>query len=43
MSDDARIGTVAPDFALESADGERITLASRRGRSVVLFFVREFS
>lgn len=31
-------GTMAPDFTLESAPGERITLASLRGRPVILAF-----
>ena len=31
-------GTTAPDFKLESAPGERLTLASLRGRPVILAF-----
>ena len=31
-------GTMAPDFTLESAPGERLSLASLRGRPVILAF-----
>jgi cytochrome oxidase Cu insertion factor (SCO1/SenC/PrrC family) len=36
-----RVGSVAPDFTLESKDGELVTLSSFRGRqNVVLVFYR---
>jgi len=31
-------GDTAPDFDLEADDGSRVSLASLRGRTVVLFF-----
>lgn len=34
-----RIGGIAPDFALESTDGQRISLAAQRGNSTVVVFV----
>lgn len=34
----ADVGTVAPDFRLEDADGRTVTLAAHRGQAVVLFF-----
>ena len=32
------IGTIAPDFTLETYDGDKITLSSLKGNSVILFF-----
>ena len=37
------IGAKAPELALESAAGVRVHLSDFRGRTVVLFFVREFT
>ena len=37
------IGEPAPDFALRATTGATITLASLRGRSVVIHFMREFT
>lgn len=34
-------GTQAPDFTLRNQDGEGVTLASLRGRPVVLYFYPE--
>lgn len=34
----AQVGDPAPDFDLEADDGSRVSLASLRGRNVVLFF-----
>jgi peroxiredoxin len=34
----ADVGTVAPDFQLEDADGRTVTLSAYRGQAVVLFF-----
>ncbi len=36
FADQARIGAPAPDFALQSASGEAVTLAEHRGSTVVL-------
>ena len=47
MSDDAQeieLGTVAPDFRLESYDGNTVQLSDYQGRKhVVLYFMRAFS
>ena len=41
---DAKIGTYAPDFRLESTRGSEIGLSDFKEESnVVLFFVREFT
>jgi len=37
------IGAPAPDFTLRATTGETVTLASLRGRSVVIHFMREFT
>ena len=34
----ADVGTIAPDFQLEAADGRAFTLSQHRGQAVVLFF-----
>ena len=34
-----RVGNPIPDFALESTDGEKISLAAQRGKPVVIVFV----
>lgn len=34
----ADVGTAAPDFQLEDADGQTVTLSAYRGQAVVLFF-----
>lgn len=34
-----RVGNPIPDFALESTDGEKISLAAQRGKPVVVVFV----
>jgi cytochrome oxidase Cu insertion factor (SCO1/SenC/PrrC family) len=34
----ADVGTIAPDFQLEAADGRIFTLSAHRGQAVVLFF-----
>jgi peroxiredoxin len=36
------VGTTAPDFALNSAAGDTVTLSGLSGMRVVVFFVREF-
>jgi peroxiredoxin Q/BCP len=33
-----KVGDKAPDFKLQAADGKEITLASLRGKPVVLYF-----
>jgi peroxiredoxin len=35
--------TVAPDFELESHDGERVRLSQYRGKRVILFFMRAYT
>ena len=32
-----KVGDIAPDFTLPSLDGEEISLASYRGRKVIVF------
>ncbi len=42
-SNDAKIGSHAPEFRLQSTNGSEIALSDFRGKkNVVLFFVREF-
>jgi len=36
-------GAAAPDFTLESSDGDIIHLADYRGSSVLIYFMREFN
>ena len=47
MADDAtevNVGSLAPDFSLESNGGTIIRLSEYRGRAnVVLYFMREFT
>ncbi|OON76947.1 thioredoxin-dependent thiol peroxidase [Streptomyces tsukubensis] len=38
MSERLKPGDTAPDFTLPDADGEEISLASRRGRKVIVYF-----
>ena len=41
---DVEVGSVGPDFTLESNDAVQITLSEFRGRrNVVLYFMREFT
>ncbi len=41
---DINVGSVAPDFSLESNNGAFVRLSEYRGRSnVVLYFMREFT
>lgn len=46
MSDESaeiEIGSVAPDFALESNEGKTVRLSDYKGRkNVILYFMREF-
>jgi len=35
-----RVGDMAPDFALDSSEGETMALESFRGEAVLLIFVR---
>ena len=42
-SDSAPAGSPAPDFTLPRAGGGEVSLASYRGRPVVLAFLRGFS
>ena len=38
------VGAMAPDFTLDAADGDSVTLSGFRGdRNVVLYFMREFT
>jgi len=40
---DLEVGSVAPDFSLESSDGTIVRLSDYRNRKhVVLYFMREF-
>ena len=47
MTDDTtevNVGSLAPDFHLESSEGTMVRLSEYRGRSnVVLYFMREFT
>jgi peroxiredoxin len=36
-------GDVGPDFALESSEGGKVRLSEFRDRSVLLYFMREFT
>jgi len=36
------VGTLAPDFKLQSTTGDEISLSDFRGKKVILFFVREY-
>jgi peroxiredoxin len=36
------IGSVIPDFKLESTTGKEIAITDFRGKRVILFFVREY-
>ena len=38
MTSTLREGQRAPEFSLEAGDGTRVTLASLKGRKVVLYF-----
>ncbi len=38
MTSTLTVGQAAPQFSLEAGDGTRVTLASFRGRKVVLYF-----
>ncbi len=41
---EVRVGSLAPDFTLESNTGEEVTLSDYRGHApVVLYFMREFT
>ena len=41
---EVRVGSLAPDFTLESNAGEEVTLSDHRGHTaVVLYFMREFT
>jgi peroxiredoxin len=37
------VGEPAAEFNLRATTGETVTLASLRGRNIVLFFMREFT
>lgn len=38
------VGSLAPDFGLESGDGTNVRLSEYRGRAhLVLYFMREFT
>lgn len=36
------MGSLAPDFKLQSTTGKEISLSDYRGKKVILFFVREY-
>jgi peroxiredoxin len=36
------VGSVIPEFKLESTTGKEIAIADYRGKRVILFFVREY-
>jgi peroxiredoxin Q/BCP len=36
------IGSVIPDFKLESTTGKEISISDYRAKKVILFFVREY-
>ncbi len=40
---DLGVGSAAPDFKLPQSTGGEVALADYRGKSVVLFFVREYN
>jgi peroxiredoxin len=41
---DVEVGTVSPDFSLESNRGNQVRLSDYRGRKIViLYFMRDFN
>ena len=43
-STDVAVGSLAPDFALESDSGTQVALSDYRGRiNVLVYFMREFT
>jgi len=36
------VGSIAPDFKLQSTRGGEVSLSDYRGKKVILFFVREY-